>query len=179
LPGVAPRTSNSTDVLIAASGQITQSLRVAGGWQFDTQNGSVVRQNVGASYRPGQGRVLNVGYSYISQSTEQIDLSAQWPLARRWFGMFRYNYSYYDNKLVEGLAGLEYNGGCWLVRGAVQRLATKDTESTDSFFIQLELNGLGSIGSNPTAVLKQSVPGYLPSNEIFPTPNANEDYYTP
>lgn len=179
LPGVAPRTSNSTDVLIAASGQITQDWRVAGGWQFDTQNGTVVRQNVGASYRPGQGRVLNASYSYISQRTEQIDLSAQWPLAQRWYGMFRYNYSYYDDKLVEGLAGLEYNGGCWLVRGAFQRLATKDTESTDSFFIQLELNGLGSIGSNPTAVLKQSVPGYMPSNKIFPTPNANEDYFTP
>jgi LPS-assembly protein len=179
LPGVAPRTSNSTDLLIAASGQITQEWRIAGGWQFDTQNGSVIRQNLGASYRPGPGRVVNASYSYTSQSTEQIDLSAQWLLAQRWYGVFRYNYSYYDNKLVEGLAGLEYNGGCWLMRGVFQRLATKDTQSTDSFFIQLELNGLGSIGSNPTAVLKQSVPGYLPSNEIFPTPNTNEDYYTP
>lgn len=166
LPGVAPRTSNSTDVLITVGGQITPDWRVAGGWQYDTQNGSVIRQNVGASYRPGGGRVLNVGYNFIEQNTEQIDLSAQWPLARRWFGMFRYNYSYYDDKLVEGLAGLEYNGGCWLLRGAVQRLATKDEESTDSFFIQLELNGMGSIGSNPVSVLKQSVPGYLPSNEL-------------
>ncbi|MDP2030466.1 MAG: LPS-assembly protein LptD [Thiobacillus sp.] len=178
LPGVAPRTSNTTDVLVAAGGQITQSWRVGGGWQFDTQNGTVIRQNLGASYRPGRGRVLNVGYNYIAGSTEQIDLSAQWPLAQRWYGMFRYNYSYYDNKLVEGLAGLEYNGGCWLMRGAVQRLATKDTQSTDSFFIQLELNGLGRIGSNPLGVLKQSVPGYLPSNEIFPT-TANETYSTP
>ncbi|HYO87285.1 MAG TPA: hypothetical protein VER79_01485, partial [Candidatus Limnocylindrales bacterium] len=133
-------------------------------------------QNLAASYRPGAGRVVNVGYNFIEQNTEQIDISAQWPLARRWYGMFRYNYSYYDNKLVEGLAGLEYNGGCWLLRGAVQRLATKDVESTDSFFIQLELNGLGGIGSNPTSVLKQSVPGYRPSNELFSTPHANEDY---
>ena len=166
LPGVAARTSNSTDVLVAVSGQVTQAWRVAGGWQFDTQNGTAVRQNISTSYRPGQGRVLNVGYNFIDKSTEQVDLSAQWPLARRWYGMFRYNYSYRDNKLVEGLAGLEYNGGCWLLRGAFQRLATKDTESTDSFFIQLELNGMGSIGSNPVSVLKQSVPGYLPSNEL-------------
>jgi len=166
LPGVAARTSNSTDVLVAVSGQVTQAWRVAGGWQFDTQNGAAVRQNISTSYRPGQGRVLNVGYNFIDKSTEQVDLSAQWPLARRWYGMFRYNYSYRDNQLVEGLAGLEYNGGCWLLRGAFQRLATKDTESTDSFFIQLELNGMGSIGSNPVSVLKQSVPGYLPSNEL-------------
>ncbi|MDO9221029.1 MAG: LPS-assembly protein LptD, partial [Thiobacillus sp.] len=87
LPGVAARTSNSTDVLVAVSGQITQAWRVAGGWQFDTQNGTAVRQNISTSYRPGQGRVLNVGYNFIERSTEQVDLSAQWPLARRWYGM--------------------------------------------------------------------------------------------
>ncbi|MGA9164586.1 MAG: LPS-assembly protein LptD [Thiobacillus sp.] len=178
LPGVAPRTSNSTDVLITASGQITHDWYIGGGWQYDTQNGTVIRQNLGASYRPGQGRVLNLGYNYIAQSTNQLDLSAQWPLAQRWYGMFRYNYSYFDNKLVEGLAGLEYNGGCWLLRGAFQSLATKNEQSTNSFFIQLELNGMGSIGSNPLHVLKQSIPGYLPSNEFSPT-SANENYSMP
>ena len=173
LPGVAPRTSNTTDVLVAFSGQITHDWLIGGSGQFDTQNGSTISQKLGASYRPGPGRVLNLSYNFITQNTNQIDLSAQWPLAQRWYGMFRYNYSYFDNKLVEGLAGLEYNGGCWLLRGAVQRLATKDAQSTDSFFFQLELNGMGSIGSNPLHVLKQSVPGYLPSNEIFPTPNEN------
>jgi LPS-assembly protein len=84
--------------------------------------------------------------------------------------MFRYNYSFHDNKLVEGLAGLEYNGGCWALRGVLQRLATKENQSTDAFFIQLELNGMGRIGSNPLDVLKHSVPGYRPSNEIIQTP---------
>jgi LPS-assembly protein len=84
--------------------------------------------------------------------------------------MFRYNYSFQDDKLVEGLAGVEYNGGCWAVRTVFQRLATKENQSTDSFFIQLELNGMGRIGSNPLDVLKQSVPGYRPSNEILQTP---------
>jgi LPS-assembly protein len=165
-------------VLITASGQITHDWYIGGGWQYDTQNGTVIRQNLGASYRPGQGRVLNLGYNYIAQSTNQLDLSAQWPLAQRWYGMFRYNYSYFDNKLVEGLAGLEYNGGCWLLRGAFQSLATKNEQSTNSFFIQLELNGMGSIGSNPLHVLKQSIPGYLPSNEFSPT-SANENYSMP
>jgi len=84
--------------------------------------------------------------------------------------MFRYNYSIQDSKLVEGLAGLEYNGGCWLLRGVVQRLATQEDNSTDSFFLQLELGGMGRLGINPLDVLKQSVPGYLPSNEITNNP---------
>ncbi len=170
LPGVAPRTSNTTDLLALVSGQITRDWRIDTGWQFDTQNGTTIRQNLGASYRPGPGRVLNFGYRFIDQTTEQIDLSAQWPLSNRWYGMFRYNYSFQDDKLVEGLAGVEYNGGCWAVRAVFQRLATKENQSTDALFFQLELSGMGRLGANPLDVLKHSVPGYRPSNEISQTP---------
>jgi LPS-assembly protein len=170
LPGVAPRTSNATDLLAAVSGQITRDWRIDTAWQFDTQNGTTIRQNLAASYRPGPGRALNFGYRFIDQTTEQIDLSGQWPLGQRWYGMFRYNYSFQDDKLVEGLAGVEYNGGCWAVRAVFQRLATKEDQSTDALFFQLELNGMGRLGANPLDVLKQSVPGYRPSNEILQTP---------
>ncbi len=170
MPGVAPRTSSATDLLAAVSGQITRNWRINTAWQFDTQNGTTVRQNLGASYRPAPGRALNFGYRFIDQTTEQIDLSGQWPLGDRWYGMFRYNYSFQDNKLVEGLAGVEYNGGCWAVRAVFQRLATKEDQSTDALFFQLELNGMGRLGANPLDVLKQSVPGYRPSNEILQTP---------
>ncbi len=164
------RTSNATDLLAAVSGQITRDWRIDTAWQFDTQNGTTIRQNLGAAYRPGPGRVLNLGYRFIDQTTEQVDISGQWPLGKRWYGMFRYNYSIQDNKLAEGLAGLEYNGGCWAVRGVIQRLATKENQSTDALFFQLELNGMGRLGSNPLDVLKLSVPGYRPSNEILQTP---------
>ncbi|MDA8129813.1 MAG: LPS-assembly protein LptD [Betaproteobacteria bacterium] len=170
LPGMEPRASNSSDLLAAVSGQITHDWHVDTAWQFDAQNGTTLRQNLGVSYRPAPGRVLNLGYRFIDQTTEQVDVSAEWPLARRWYGMFRYNYSFKDSKLVEGLAGLEYNGGCWALRGVVQRLATKTNQSTDTLFFQLVLNGMGGIGSNPLDVLKRSVPGYRPSNEIIQTP---------
>ena len=170
LPGVAPRSSSATDLLAAASGQITRSWRVNAGLQLDTQNGNFIRQNLGASYRPAPGRTLNFGYRFIDQTTEQLDLSGQWPLGSRWYGMFRYNYSLQDDKLVEGLGGLEYNGGCWALRGMVQQLATKEDQSTTALFLQLELTGMGRIGANPLDVLKQSVPGYRPSNEISETP---------
>ncbi len=170
LPGVAARTSNATDLLALVSGQITRDWRINTAWQFDTQNGTTIRRNLGASYRPGPGRAVNFGYRFIDQTTDQVDLSAQWPLGNRWYGMFRYNYSFQDNKLVEGLAGLEYNGGCWAVRGVFQRLATKANQSTDALFFQLELSGMGRLGSNPLDVLKYSIPGYRPSNDILQTP---------
>lgn len=169
-PGDPVRNSNATDLLAAASGQITRDWRIDTAWQINTQNGVTIRRNLGAAYRPAPGRTLNFGYRYIDQTTEQVDVSAQWPLAPRWYGMFRYNYSFQDDKLVEGLAGLEYNGGCWIVRGVFQRLATKENQSTDAFFLQLELSGMGRIGANPLDVLKQSVPGYRTSNDLLKTP---------
>jgi len=170
LPGVPPRTSNSSDLLAAVSGQITRDWRFAANWQYDAQASSTYRQNLGISYHPGDGHALNFGYRFIDQSTNQVDVSAQWPLTQRMYGMFRYNYSFEDNKLIEGLAGLEYNGGCWSLRGVIQRLATKEDQSTDAFFLQLELNGMGRLGANPLEVLKHSVPGYRTTNEFLQTP---------
>lgn len=170
LPGVTPRQNSATDLLAAVSGQVTRNWRLDAAWQLDTERGNTVRRNFGTAYRPAPGRTLNFSYRFIDQVSEQIDFSGQWPLARRWYGMFRYNYSLHDNKLVEGLAGLEYNGGCWALRGLVQHLATKEDQSTNAFFLQLELTGMGRIGANPLDVLKHSVPGYRPSNEISQTP---------
>jgi len=78
----------------------------------------------------------------------------------------RYNYSFVDGRLVQGLAGLEYNAGCWAIRGVLQRIATATGSSSNSFFIQLELNGIGRLGSNPLDVLKQSISGYVNTNEL-------------
>jgi LPS-assembly protein len=168
LPGVAPRSSNATDLLLAASARFTNAWQVESAFQVNTESGVTVRRNLSASYRPAPGRTLNFGYRFIDQSTEQLDFSAQWPLAARWYGMFRMNYSLRDDQLVEGVAGVEYNGGCWVARGAIQRIATRQNQSTDALFIQLELNGLGRLGSNPLDVLKDSIPGYLTSHEITP-----------
>ena len=38
-----------------------------------------------------------------------MDISGQWPFARGWYAVARYNYSFLDSRLLEGLAGFEYN----------------------------------------------------------------------
>lgn len=166
LPGTVASTRASTDMLLSLSGQVTRALRLSTDLQYDSEISTTIKSNVSASYRPGMGRVLNAGYRFIDNSVEQIDLSAQWPLAPRWWGLARYNYSLTDDRVVEGLAGIEYNQGCWLVRGVFQRIATSEAETNTSFFIQLELAGLGRVGSNPLDVLKQSIPGYAKTTDF-------------
>lgn len=166
LPGMPPRDRNTTDLLAALSGQISQAWRVDAGWQFDTDLGKTIRNTLSASYRPAPGRTVNMGYRFIDGSVEQLNTALQWPLSPRLYGLLRLNYSLRDSSLVEGLAGLEYNGGCWVLRAVVQRIAIAERDASNSFFIQLELNGMGRLGASPLSVLKDSIPGYRPINEF-------------
>lgn len=62
--------------------------------------------------------------------------------------------------MIESVAGLEFDGGCWVGRIVMQRLATLTQQSNTALFFQLELNGFAKVGSNPLDILKRSVPGY-------------------
>lgn len=166
LPGGTPTNNKSSDILASIGGQINEAWRAEAAVQYNTQLNQTVRNSYTASYRPAPGKVMNFSYRTISGEINQVDFSTQWPIAPRWYGMMRYNYSIRDKRIVEGLAGLEYNGGCWAARGVFQTIATASNTTSTSFFIQLELNGLGRLGSNPLDVLKLSVPGYTNTNEL-------------
>ncbi len=56
--------------------------------------------------------------------------------------------------------GIEYNACCWSLRFVLQHLTTATQKTTTAAFLQLELNGLMQIGSNPLQVLQRSIPGY-------------------
>jgi len=171
LPGGVPSNNTSSDVLASVGGQISEAWRAEAAAQFNLGLGKSVRNSISANYHPEPGKVLNLSYRSIRGTSSfdairQVDISAQWPLAPRWYGLMRYNYSFVDGRLVQGLAGLEYNAGCWAMRGVVQRIATATGTFSNSFFIQLELNGIGRLGSNPLDVLKQSISGYVNTNEL-------------
>jgi len=166
LPGTPPRDSKSTDLLALMSGQINHAWRVDAGWQFDTDLGKTIKNTISTSYRPAPGQAASIGYRFLDGSVEQLDTAVQWPLSRRLYGLFRANYSFRDNNLVEGLAGLEYNGGCWVLRGVAQRITTAEKDVSNAFYFQLELNGMGRLGASPLSALKQSIPGYTPTNEF-------------
>ena len=61
---------------------------------------------------------------------------------------------------LEALAGLEYNDRCWALRVVAHRFATTTSAASTSLFIQLELNGVSRIGTNPLEVLQRNIAGY-------------------
>ncbi|WP_074634136.1 MULTISPECIES: LPS-assembly protein LptD [Nitrosospira] len=157
----APSTINRRpDFIAAISGFITPTISTDTSVQFDHSRlmADVVRS--GLSYRPEPGRVINFGYRFTRDVLHQVDASSQWRWSERWQTVTRLNYSVQDQKILEALAGLEYNACCWSLRFVVQHLTLATQRTTTAAFLQLELNGLMQIGSNPLQVLQRSIPGY-------------------
>lgn len=160
LPGVPLRTSTSSDLLAALSGTIAQHWTADAGAQYSTNFSETQRFNVGTRYQPAPGKVLNLSYRETLNSIRQTDISAQWPVGRGWSGLSRWNYSLREKRTLEGLVGAEYNGDCWSLRVVAHRFATATRQTSTTFFVQLELNGVSRIGSNPLETLKRNIGGY-------------------
>jgi len=162
------RTRNQSDILASVGGHVAQS------WTFDTtvqynpEAATVQRGGASLRYAPEIAKVVNASYRYNRDPTlplRQVDISGQWPVKPGWYAIGRYNYSFLDKRLLEGLAGVEYNAGCWVFRAAFQRLQAATQTASTGIFFQLEFNGVGSLGSDEIlTMLKRSVPGYAVTN---------------
>ena len=168
-----------SDFLAAFSGQVLPRVFADAAVQFDPNDRRAERYSLGLRYQPEPGKVLNAAYRYNRDAKtpiNQVDVSGQWPITGRWHGVGRMNYSFKDDgtvlstggqggRVIESIAGLEYNGGCWVLRGVVRRQALTSADASTAFFIQLELNDFARIGSNPLSMLKRNIQGYSLINE--------------
>jgi LPS-assembly protein len=207
---VAPTsTTNKSDILLGASGRINSALSFESELQYSPTTSTVQHYNVMARYRPEAGKVINLGYRFISDTlgalipgaitptgtttingvvypttggmayttiggnnysvaspaVRQVNASGQWPLSSHWFAVGQWNYSFLDKRLLNGVAGLEYNQSCWMLRLVAHSFTIGTNQTSTGIFLQLELNDLVKVGSDPLTLLKQSVPGYTKMNE--------------
>jgi len=184
-PNDVPRTYKASNLLAALSGRLSSSWTMDAGTEYDQRDFRTERLTLAARYRPEGLRTINLSYRYLSGDvtqngpTKQIDLSAQWPLFGRWYGVARFNYSLPDSKIIEGIGGFEYGADCWTSRIVMQRFALTAGTTSSSVFLQLELNGFSRLGSNPLEALKRNVPGYQRINVPSPDskPEAQIDFY--
>lgn len=153
-------TRAGSDFIAELSGSLTQHLKTDAGIQLNQNNLLIEKIRTGVSYNPAPGHVINAGYRFTRDVFEQVDLSTQWSFLKRWQGFAAINYSLQNDKLIAGLLGLEYNACCWSLRLVASRFTTATQRSTTNIFVQLELNDLMRIGTNPIHVLQQGIPGY-------------------
>ncbi len=157
----APAVESRSDVLLAAAGRISESWSVDSAVQYNASSSSVVSSSYGAQWTPGKQKVINAGYRYVRDEIKNVDLSAQWPIGRRWYGVGRVSYSLSQHKTLESLVGLEYKADCWVFRMGAQRFVVTTRNTSTPIFFELELNGLSKLGTgSPLESFYKSIPGY-------------------
>ena len=155
-----------SDILLLSSGRVTKELRLDANFQYSQSNQIFNRVNFGTFWQPEPMKVLNVQYRRDIRSTdpaanfEIFDISGQWPLSARWYGVARLNYLIKEQEVGQSLVGAEYRADCWIFRFVGQRTPTAQGVTNTTVFLQLEFNGLSSLGSNPLTALRANVPGY-------------------
>lgn len=163
----APSTESRSDLLLAASGQWSQTLSLDSALQYSLSQHQVSSASVGVQWKPDYKQVLNASYRYLRSDADsdyvginQINFSGQWPVANRWHAVGLISYSLPDRKVVQGLLGMEYNADCWAFRVVGKRVYTATDNAGSAIFVQLQLNGLSKIGTSALETLRKTIPGY-------------------
>ena len=161
--------------------------------QYNTQLNRFVQTTVGGSWRPTPGRNLNFGYRNVwtppvqaslqnnqtytpsATTTDQYNISGQWPLTREISVLGRWGYDALTTKTLNTLVGLEWTRDCWTFRGAYSQMLNTSVLTTTQVLFQIEFRGFASAGSNPVDIMKLNVPGYMPTSKPIP-PSIYENY---
>jgi LPS-assembly protein len=182
--GAAPTSVRRySDLLGATTIQMFRGIFFDTNLQYNQDIDRIMRSTVSFSWKPEANKVFNVGYRYYRADAntgqlalEQTDVSAQWPLTRRLYGLGRIGYDMNAKKPSDMLLGLEYVADCWVGRLAVQRYSNATSGYTTHIFAQIEFKGLSKVGNNPIDVIRLNVPGYQPVSAQPITPSVLDQY---
>lgn len=195
LPSQTPRQTTESDYLVGARAALTDRFTVNFDGQFDHANQQRNRLSAGVRWSPKRLSTVALSYRYerdpnlytdpyrilppeaVLQSREQVSFSAQWPFSSRWYGVGRYDYSLVEKRNTQSIVGLEYRGdGGWAARAVLQRYAVSTEKTNTALFLQLELTGLGNLGTDPMSLLSERITGYQPANVPMPEKTVFERY---
>ena len=166
-PATPPRSSGQSDVLASVGGKLGSDWSFDATVQYNPQLSQMERYGVSARFSPEIAKVINASYRFNRDVLHQVDVSGQWPVYPGWYAVGRYNYSLRDGRLLEGIAGLERNAGCWVFRVLLQKLQAATQTTSTAIFFQLEFTGVGGLGSDDiVTLLQRNIPGYMVTNPV-------------
>jgi LPS-assembly protein len=183
LPGEVFDDTETSDIIAELNLTAYQNWNIHMGVQWDPGDTRSERGDVQIQYRPNYDRVINVGYRFrrgIVQNfedltvptdptssvvrrdnLEQVDGSIAWPIGEQWGAYARVVYSLEDNQALDQFAGVEYRSCCWKLRLVGRRyVRSREGDMDTSILLQLELNGLSSVGTGADTFLERSIQGY-------------------
>jgi len=168
--------SDSTDLFMLAFARLSSSLTVDTELQYNPDESSTNRATVSSNFSPQPGKLIDASYRLIrspsgsANDLEQINIAGQWPVGNGYSTVGRYNYDIKKSGVVEALGGLSYDAGCWSSSVLLHRLSLATTKKSNyTLFFQLELGGLGSLGTSKASlvdIINRNVPGSYSSSDL-------------
>ncbi len=152
--GPSPATA-SADGVGEIQARLSPVWYLRSGLQWDTHQDTNQAGSFLVQYHPAKDSIINLGYRYTRDQEGQSDISAQWLLSSRWTGLARWNYSFFDNRTLRGYVGLQYQSCCWAFRAVKQHLILPGGMVDNSIVFELELTGLGKLGTPIESPLRQ------------------------
>jgi len=156
---------DSTSAIVAeAAARLADawSARATGEWDPHRDDRRTSKATFQLHYLDDDRRIFNIAHRYNRNVSEQTEISTRWPITRHLSLVGRWHYSLLHNRTMEGFGGFEYDGCCYVVRVVGRRYVNEidDEEPNDAIFVQLELKGLSSFGSDIVSLLDEGIFGY-------------------
>ena len=155
-----------SDVLAAMSGKVFNQLWTQGFAQYNSDSGKLLRTDAAIRWQPAYRKVINLGYhknKILTEPSKTAYVSAQWPVSlvsNNLYAVSRLNYDLNNKRLTDAWMGVEYVKDCWIFRFVGQRTVNSNNRVDNTFYIQLELKGLGNVGNRANRELNAQVDGY-------------------
>ena len=198
LPSGTAVTDRTGDFIVGGLVHWNPKWSIDGVAQYNMDTGKSSRDALTLRYTPAPYHTLTAAYRYQADSsttandgTKTIDFNWQWPLSEltrglfgerkpgdpgRWYAVGRLSYSLHDRAMSDSLIGAEYNACCWVGRVVLERLVSGRTTPDTRLMFQIQFNGFGNVGSNPTSTLLQNIQGYQPLNPQTQEPSRFTNY---
>jgi LPS-assembly protein len=187
-PGASTSAASHSDLIAGASLKLGASFASESAFQYNPDSSQLVRASVGFGYSPEDRKVLNIGYRYTRttptfnyKSGNQVLISGQWPITHRVFAVARFNYDFTSHRVVDAIAGFQYDAVCWVLGFGAQRFAngldTTGAPRTDTRWLaQLTLKGFANVDNGLVASFRAGVNGYSPPPPAAPPLARYSDY---
>lgn len=161
LPGMPLSDTSASDIVAELDLTAYRNWNIRMGVQWDPGDKRSEKGDVNIQYKPAHDKVVNMGYRFRRNNIEQVDGSAAWPIGEHWSAYARMVYSLEEKTTLDQFAGFEYRACCWRLRFVTRRyVSNREGDIDTSFMVQLELNGLASVGVGADAFLQRSIRGY-------------------
>ena len=163
-----PRYLNRLRDRAELAAELTDNLSTRATWLWDPDDEKTERSAIRLQYLSDRDHIFNLAYRYRRASYEQADFSARWPLARRWYGIARWDYSLRENSSVDIFAGLEYESCCYIFRTVYRQFVRDDDnfdDKRDALLFQVIFKGLTDLGNDIGRVMERDILGYTEAND--------------